>query len=157
MLQRRTQSLLTVLSATALAAASLTGCRRSEPPSPAPPAAVSEIRILDIAIGSAATPEGKITQPVQIFRPDDTVIVSASLAVPLAPSATTVVSANWNYRPGAGKPYELLKSDSLLVRSGGTQIMTFRLANPAGLKPGDYRADVLLNKISLGERKFTVQ
>jgi hypothetical protein len=108
----------------------------------------TELRVSNVMIGRQIGPGNRITEPTFQFAPQDTVYVS--VATEGAGEATTLTAA-WRSQSG-----EILQKSSAPVPEAGENA-EFRLSQPKGFKPGNYKVIVFLGGDSVETRVFAVR
>jgi hypothetical protein len=105
------------------------------------------LQVTAIQLGKSLNPDNSVGTFTTSFKPRDTVYVSVLTGASGAGTLSTV----WYY--GSNKVSEMLKE----VSYRGSAATEFRFHNTAGLPPGAYRVEVLLDGRSAGERAFKVE
>jgi hypothetical protein len=135
-------------------------CGRSDVPNPdetgshvtdsarlasAPPA---ERRVSNVMIGRRVGDGNQITEPTFQFSPQDTVYLSVGT---FGADGATTLSAAWRAQTG-----EVIQQSTVPAPPPGENV-AFRLSQPKGLKPGNYKVVVFLGSDSIDAKVFVVQ
>jgi hypothetical protein len=143
---QRTSSLLTALAALAL------GCsaqQAAEPEaSPPVPAGAADVRVTDVALGTAVGLDKKVLQPVDVFHPEDTVYVSVVTA---GTSSNTLLTARWQHDG------RVLDETTQAIAPAGSANSEFHVSKPGGFEAGQYEVEILVEGKPVEKRRFTVQ
>ena len=151
---------------------SLAACRKEAAPSPAPAAATpapaasveptaappvelkpgAALSVTDVQLGTAVDADNRISAPVASFAPTDTIIVAITLRNAATPATNGTVTANWFGADGKSFNEESQQRDF-----GGDSTVNFRVAEPKGFKPGNYRIEVSLNGSVVETREFAIK
>ena len=105
------------------------------------------LKITTIQLGKTLNSDNSVGTHATTFKPRDTVY--ASVLTPSSGSGT--IETRWYY--GSSKVSEMKKE----VSYHGEAATEFRFHNTAGLPPGPYRVEVLLDGQMAGERTFRVE
>lgn len=119
----------------------------SAEPSTDKPAGASSVVPRNVALGTAIGPNKKVTVATDTLSGKDTAYIS----VDLYGAGEAKVRAVWNSKA------KLVKSDTETVKVTAPVTLEFHLSDPAGLAPGDYDVELLVNEVSAGKMKFTVK
>jgi hypothetical protein len=126
-----------LLAATCCAAIALTvaSCRPSE-----------KLTVSTIQIGRSANSDGSVGNHTTRFRPEDTMHAS----VITSGRGSGRITVKWSY---LGRPVSEESKDVSFFDSGSTE---FHIKLPGGFPPGDYRLEVLVDGMPVGERTMRV-
>ena len=108
----------------------------------------AELRVSNVMIGRRIGPGNRITEPSFEFAPRDTVYVSVATE---GTAGATTLTAAWRSQSG-----EILQKSSVSVPEAGEHA-EFRLSQPKGFKPGNYKVIVFLGSDSVETRVFAVR
>lgn len=135
------------LVAAALMALSVACAGEGESGSKTTPAG-SLVALREFRVGGAIDSTGAVVAPVDSFAPRDTVY--ASLAAE-GDVDRAILTARWTRAEGVlmGERQEVFPLE-------GRRIVTFRLSDPDGLPPGQYRVEVHLGTDAIGSESFRV-
>jgi hypothetical protein len=111
------------------------------------PAAAGSVIPRNFALGTAIGPNKKVTVVTDTLTGKETAYAS----VDLYGVGEAKVRAVWNSKA------KLVKSDTETVKVSAPITVEFHLSDPAGLAPGDYDVEMLVNEVSAGKMKFTVK
>jgi hypothetical protein len=114
---------------------SCAACRPSEP-----------ITVTTIQLGRSLNPDNTIASHTTVFKPNETVYVSALSPEP----GFGTVGARWMY---AGR---LVDEPEKEVSYKGAAATEFHLQSAGGFPPGDYSVEIFVNGASAGKRTFRV-
>jgi hypothetical protein len=118
------------------------------PPPPPPPApAVAVIQVSGVDLGNAIGPDKRVTAPMAVFKPTDT-IYAAVTTTGSAPRAT--VTARFTFEDGQ----VVDESSQDLAGPGVTE---FHISKPDGWPVGRYQLEVLLDGKSVTTKTFEVK
>jgi hypothetical protein len=126
----------TLVSAACCAVLALTvaSCRPSE-----------KLTVSTIQIGRSANSDGSVGNHTTRFRPEDTMHAAV-----LTGRGSGRITVKWSY---LGRPVSEESKDVSFFESGSTE---FHIKLPGGFPPGDYRLEVLIDGMSVGERTMRV-
>ena len=153
-----------------IAAVSLAACDKLPPPPPAPPApppppspvettaapaseakADAALAISAADLGTELGDDGRIVTVAESFKPTDTIIVAIATSNAGAKPVNAQVTARW-----IGPDGQVFNEESRQQDFSGTQFVSFRVADPKGFKPGNYKLEVALNGSTVQMREFSV-
>lgn len=106
------------------------------------------LRVSNVMIGRRVGANNLITEPTFQFAPKDTVHISVTTA---GNGGATDLTAAWRYQSG-----EILQKSSEHAPAGGGTA-GFSLAQPKGLKLGNYKVVVFLDNDSVDTKVFVVR
>jgi uncharacterized protein YfaS (alpha-2-macroglobulin family) len=148
------------------AAAALAACNKAPPP-PAPPAppvapaavappaapepAKQALSVTGADLGTELGADGRIVTAKEVFSGTDTIIVAITTTNTGAAPANAQLTARWLNPDGS-----VLNEESRQQDFSGTATVSFRIADPKGLKPGKYKLEVALNGSTVQTREFSV-
>jgi hypothetical protein len=135
---------LTTLAALALACSA----QQAAAPEGSAPAGAADIRVTEVALGTAVGLDTKVLQPQEVFRPEDTLYVSVVTA---GWSSNTLLSARW-LRGG-----QVLEETTQAIAPAGTATSEFHVSKPGGFEAGEYEVEILVEGKPVEKRRFTVQ
>ena len=116
--------------------ACLAGCGSGQP-----------LRVTTIQLGRSVNPDNTVASFTTVFTPMETVYIS----VVTTGVGSATLSVRWTY---GGK---VIGEPQKHVASRTDAVTEFRLQSPGGFPPGDYTAEVFLDKHSGGTRTFRVE
>jgi hypothetical protein len=119
------------------------GCSAQRSTSPVPE---SKLKVRDIEVGRAIGTDKLVTAPGGAFGPADTVYTS----VVTEGSGRATLSARWTHQG------TVLQETEQRIASDGKAVSEFHVFNPAGWAPGEYRVEILLDGLVVGDRAFRV-
>jgi hypothetical protein len=151
-----------------LASASLAACNKAPAPPapPAPPAApaavappaapaeakkAGELHISSVDLGTELGADGRIVTAKDNFASTDTVIVAVTASNSGSTPVNAQVTARW-IDPQGG----VFNEESRAQDFSGSQTVNFRVADPKGFKPGNYKLEVALNGSTVETRPFSI-
>ena len=159
-----------ILTLALLAALSLTACRQEAAPPPAAPKAeapaVAEqpavapaadakpgatLSVSTVDTGTSVGADGRVVTALETFKSSDTIVAAITLSNSGATPVKGMVTARW-LGPD-GKPFN---EESQQRDFAGNQTLNFRVADPKGLAPGNYKLEVALNGSTVQTREFSV-
>jgi hypothetical protein len=154
-MRRRTLTLIT-LACVGIPLA-LAACRRSETPAAgapppvqsAPPASSAAFRVTTVDIGKAIGPDKRVTAPVAVVAPGDTVYASVTTDG-TAPSVT--LTARWLYEDG-----QLVNESAQTITPTGREYSEFHISKPDGLPTGRYQVQILAGGSPVASKQFEVR
>lgn len=132
------------------------------PPSPAVPQAPvapavdakpgAALSVTEVQIGTAVGEDFRISAPSSSFAPGDTIIAAITLNNAATPASNGMVTASWTDPDGGN-----FNSESQQKDFTGISTVNFRVAEPKGFKPGNYKLEVSLNGSVVETREFAVK
>ena len=153
-----------------LSAATLAACNKappSPPAPPAPPAAVAapvapaaapadakqgaELSVTGADLGTDLGADGRIVTAKEGFAGGDTIIVAITTTNAGTAPVNAQVTARW-----IGADGQVFNEESRQQDFIGTQSVNFRVADPKGFKPGNYKLEVALNGSTVTTREFAI-
>jgi uncharacterized repeat protein (TIGR01451 family) len=149
---------------------SLAACRQAPQP-PAPPVAPAapaapeasataapadakpgaELSVNGVDLGTSIGADGRIVTALENFTPNDTIIVAITITNAGATPINGTVTARWLDPEGVAFNEESRQQDF-----AGAQTVNFRVAQPKGFQPGNYKLEVALNGSTVTTREFTI-
>jgi hypothetical protein len=135
---------LTTLAALALACSA----QQAAAPEASPPAGAADVRVTQVALGTAVGLDKKVLQPQEVFRPEDTLYISV---VTSGTSSNTLLTARW-LRGG-----QVLEETTQAIAPAGTATSEFHVSKPGGFEAGEYEVEILVEGKPVEKRRFTVQ
>ena len=105
------------------------------------------LRVSTIQLGRSLNPDNTVASFTTVFTPMETVYLS----VVTTGVGSGTLSVRWTY---GGK---VIGEPEKQVASRTDAVTEFRLQSPGGFPPGDYTAEVFLDKHSGGTRTFRVE
>jgi hypothetical protein len=136
------------MTAVALAAAALSGCKKE--PAPPPPVVQTPIApaVSSLALGSAIGAGKLVTASKDAFGVRDTIYVSVATT---GTGQNAKLKAVWTF--GA----ETVKADSLTLNLDGPAVSEFHITRPRAWPAGAYKVSVSVNDGGTLTRDFTVR
>jgi hypothetical protein len=113
--------------------------------------APARVELSSVTLGKAVGDDAQTTTPADVFAAGDT--IHASVSTEGAGSAT--LSAKWTFDKKRRR--EILAEVTVTIAPTGPTTTAFGLARPAGLPPGDYELEIVLDGQSVATRSFKVQ
>ena len=104
------------------------------------------LHVRTIQVGRTLNSDNSVGTITSQFKPADTIYV----AVLTDATGSGTITARWTY---AGRP---VSEESKMVSYKGAAATQFHIQNSGGFPPGDYKVEVLLDGMSVGERDFKV-
>jgi hypothetical protein len=117
-------------------------------PAPPPPAPES-VSFASLSLGNAVDAGQKVTTPMTVFAPSDTIYAAVS-TTGAAPSAAIV--AHWTFGDG-----QLVDEGSQSIAPTGDAVTTFHIAKPDGWPVGKYKVDISLDGNPVASQEFEVK
>jgi len=108
------------------------------------------IRVNRINLGRGLTSDRRVITTDQAFTPGDTVYASVVLAPPVSGSEVT---ARWTSSDGQ----VVFESTQNVPQSESETVMQFQMVKPAGLAPGGYKLEILVDGQVVSSKEFTVR
>jgi hypothetical protein len=105
------------------------------------------LHVTAVQLGKSLNPDNSVGTHTTSFEPRDTVYLSVLTGA----SGSGTIETRWYY--GSTKVNEMKKE----VSYHGAAATEFRFHNTAGLPPGPYRVEVLLDGKSVDERTFKIE
>jgi hypothetical protein len=129
------------------------------PPAPGAQAAVaeakrgSELSVIGVDLGTEVKADDRVVTALESFAPTDTIIASVALANAGSAPADGSIGARWTGPDGQ------VFNDESQARAwpAGPQAVVFRVAEPKGFAPGNYKVEVSLNGSVVQMREFAVK
>jgi hypothetical protein len=112
------------------------------------PAGAADIRVTEVALGTAVGLDKKVLQPQEVFRPEDTLYVSVVTA---GSSSNTLLTARWL------RGEKVLEETTQAIAPVGTANSEFHVSKPGGFEAGEYEVEILVEGKPVHKRRFTVQ
>jgi hypothetical protein len=135
-------------------AGALGACKKPPPPpppsevtTPAPAAAVFEIKTIEV--GKGITPDKHVANPTSTFGLRDTIYVSV-LSEGSAPSKTVV--ARWTYQNG-----QQVQEQTETIAPTGPAATEFHITKKSPWPAGKYKVEILVDGSSAGTKEFEVK
>ena len=149
-----------------IAALSLSACKPPAPPAPPAAPAAPAAPQANVAAEAPAQPkpagitiqtidlgaDNRITTALDTFKSTDTII--AAIALDNGSSAPVDASVGVRWSGPDGQPF----NEEAQAKSypPGAESISFRVADPKGLKPGNYKIEILLNGSTMQMKEFKV-
>jgi hypothetical protein len=135
----------------ALATFALAGCKKSAPPTVAPPVAPARaaVHVTDVQIGTALGDDKKVKNPTTTIGKKD--MVFASVATEGA-ATSAELSARWTYQDG-----QVVNETKRAIAPGPTSVTEFSIQKPDGWPTGDYKVEISLDGKPVESKAFKVQ
>lgn len=130
----------------------------AEPVAP-PAAATAEVKqgaqlsVASVDLGTEVGADNRVTTALESFAPTDTIVASITLANASAAPVEGSVGARWSGPEGQAFNDE----SQARAWSAGSQAVVFRIAEPKGFKPGNYKIEVSLNGSVVQMREFSIK
>ena len=129
----------------------------AEPAPPAAPAAEakrgSELSIIGVDLGTEVKADNRVVTALEAFNPTDTILASVALANAGGAPVDGSIGARWT-----GPDGQVFNDESQAKAwPAGPQAVVFRVANPKGFAPGNYKLEVSLNGSVVQMREFAVK
>jgi len=107
------------------------------------------VHVQRIDLGRGLTSDRRVITTDQPFTPGDTVYAAVVLAAPVPPAQVT---ARWTSADG-----QVVFESTLPVTPGETEaVLQFKMARPAGIPPGTYKVEILVDGQVISSKEFTV-
>jgi len=119
-----------------LALVAAAGCRPSGP-----------LTVTTVQLGRSLNSDGSVASHTTLFKPDETMYVSAITSEP----GSSTITARWRY---AGRLVSEESKDVSYREQGATE---FHIQNSSGFPAGDYSVEILVDGESVQTRPFRVQ
>jgi hypothetical protein len=129
-----------------LVACALAACSRS----PIPKATEGAINVAGISLGRAIAADKTVADPIDSFRPMDTIYVSVRTEGGAASSAR--LSARWTFEDG-----QLVGDSTQTIAASGPAVTEFHVSKTDGWPAGRYKVEVSLDGAPAGHRDFSVK
>lgn len=110
--------------------------------------AAARVRVTEVALGRGVGLDKRITEPAEVFDPEDTIHVSV---VTEGTSSDTMLSARW-MREG-----RVLEETTQAIAPQGSATSEFHVSKAGGLDPGEYEVEILVEGKPVHKRSFTVR
>jgi len=108
-----------------------------------------KVHVRSIDLGRGLTSDRRVITTDQPFTPGDTIYAAVVLAPPVPPSQVT---ARWSSADG-----QVVFESTLPVTPGETEaVMQFKMVKPAGIPPGAYKVEILVDGQVVSSKEFTV-
>jgi len=149
------------------AALALAACTRAPLAPPAPPAppvapaavappaepqpAKQALSVTGADLGTELGADGRVVTAKDNFASSDTIIVAITTTNTGSAPVNAQLTARW-IDPDGG----VLNEESRQQDFSGTSTLSFRIADPKGLKKGKYKLEVALNGSTVQTREFSV-
>jgi len=133
-----------------LLALTMSACSKKPAP-PATPATPAVVTVKAVTVGKAIGADKRVTAPASSFARTDTIYA----AVETDGSGTATLKAKWTYHKG--DKAAVVNENSQTLVATGPAVTEFHISKPDGWPTGDYQVEVLLNDVSAGAQKFSVQ
>lgn len=111
-------------------------------------AAGSLVAVREVELGRRVDADGTVVAPADSFAPGDTVRISLVVEGKVD---RAVVTARWTREEGL-----LVDEQQAVFPLDGRRIVGFRLVDPEGLPPGEYRAAIHLGPDAVASEAFRV-
>lgn len=155
-----------LIAAALVAAVGLAACGKKEAPPPAPapvvtpapapapapaptPPPAPAIAVASIELGNAVGMDGKVSAPLAVFAPTDTL---HAVVATTGAAASAVLAAKWTYEDG-----QTVNEDSRTIAPTADAWTDFTLSKPDGWPVGKYKVEISLNGAPAGSREFEVK
>ena len=109
----------------------------------------STVHVNRINLGRGLTSDRRVITTDQAFTPGDTVYASVVLAPPVSGSRVT---ARWTSSDGQ----VVFESTQDVAPSETEAVLQFQMVKPAGLAPGGYKLEILVDGQVVSSKEFTV-
>jgi hypothetical protein len=120
-------------------------CRKAEPPPPTPApvtlpptTAPAPLNVTAVTLGTAIGADKRVTAPLDVFRPGDTIYAS----VDAAGMGRSKLRALWTFV--RGDRTAKVDETTIDLDATGPAVTEFHVSKPGGWPKGDYRVDVYL-------------
>lgn len=147
----------------ALAAVSLTACKKDEPapppppvaaPAPAPvapppPPAAQPLTVTDVRLGNTLGEDGNPATVLDTFAPADAI----HAVVSTTGTGNATLAANWTY----GADRQAVHQEEHRIDTDAPAKHLFRIHMDDGFPTGDYQVDISLNGTVVSSKSFKVQ
>jgi len=108
-----------------------------------------KVHVRSIDLGRGLTSDRRVITTDQPFTPGDTIYAAVVLAPPVPPSQVT---ARWSSADG-----QVVYESTLPATPGETEaVMQFKMVKPAGIPPGTYKVEILVDGQVVSSKEFTV-
>ncbi len=107
------------------------------------------VRVSHIDLGRGLSSDRRVVTTDQPFTPGDTVYAAVVLTGPVPASQVT---ARWTAADGA----VVAEETQAVAASDAEEVVQFHMAKPAGLPPGEYRVDVLVDGQVVSTKNFMI-
>ena len=151
---RRTLPLLLVV----MIASAVTSCSRkeesvpeSQTSTPSTTTVTHTVQVKSIDLGRALTSDRRVITTDRSFTPGDTIFASVVVTPPVPASEVT---ARWTASNDGVVVYE---STEALTPGETEAVMQFKMVKPAGIPPGTYKLNILVDGRTVSSKGFTVQ
>jgi hypothetical protein len=126
------------------------GCSKKTetPPYTQAPPVQSAVRVTDVDLGISLGPDKRVTDQVEIVKPNETVYVSV-VTEGTAPAAT--LKARWTYADG-----QVVDESTQTLAPNGRAVTEFHVSKPDGWPRGAYKVELFLNDAPAGSENFHV-
>jgi len=111
----------------------------------------AELKVNGVDLGTAIGDDGRIVTALESFTPSDTIIVAITITNAGTAPVNGLVTARWLDSEGVAFNEESRQQDF-----AGAQTVNFRIAQPKGFKPGNYKVEVALNGSTVQSRDFKI-
>jgi hypothetical protein len=157
-----------------IAVAPLAACHKSEPEpaststpagtsSPAAPAAApapgaapatptAALKVVSLSLGKSVGADNRVPAEADTFAPLDTVYAAVGTS---GASTGAKLAAHWSSVSRSGAEASI-GEETKNVAPAGPAATEFHIAPPSGLKPGDYKVEILLDGQSVAVKAFRV-
>ncbi len=161
------------IAALAARALSVAACRQDAAPTagdagvPAAPATVAsalpaavpeavkpgaELSVVAVETGTEVGDDQRVITALDAFAPSDTVIVAITVANAGAAPVNGMVTARW-----IGPEGQIFNEESRQQDFDSRQTVNFRIADPEGFKPGNYKLEIALNGSVVQTHDFSIR
>ena len=120
-------------------------CKKEAPPTPAPTLApaptttlMAPLSVGTVTLGKAIGPDKRVTEPSEVFGPQDTIYAS----VDTAGGGQAKVRALWTYV--RGEKTAKVDETTIELSASGPAVNEFHVSKPSGWPKGDYRVEIFL-------------
>lgn len=137
-----------------LCVAVLAGCGGSDPApepivdTPISTPSASDVRVVEVDLGSAITPDRTVVEETDDFRPSDTIYASVFTQ---GTGTNVTLTAQWLYEDG-----QVVDETSQNISPSGPMYTEFHISMADGLPIGDYSVNILLNGDRVESEDFEV-
>lgn len=107
------------------------------------------VKVSQIDLGRALSSDRRVVTTDQPFTPGDTVYAAVILTGPVPASQVT---ARWTASDGT----VVAEDTQTVAASDAEEVAQFHMVKPAGLPPGNYRVDVLVDGQVVSTKDFTI-
>jgi hypothetical protein len=113
-----------------------------------PAGEAADVRVTEVAMGTSVGLDKKISEPAEVFDPEDTIHVSV---VTEGTSSDTLLAARW-LRGG-----QVLEETTQAIAPAGSATSEFHVSKPGGFDAGQYEVEILVEGKPVHRRAFSVK